>query len=169
MALNIKSATNRAGLVPGRLVAAFIVGCIFSIIIVDYNIKVRYNLDNKRKGDQHMRANDKIYVSEYLKDLYKRVKGLHLDKLPSVKKITCKELAQRCEVTPTTITNLTTSSNFYLLYRISEEILDAYYPLFILEESKDKEEYPDETILPRDVSYVLMYLTRYYTAEWLNK
>lgn len=110
-----------------------------------------------------MRANDKIYVSEYLKDLNKRVKGF-----PSVKKLTCKELAKRCEVTPATITNITTSSNFYLLYRISEEILDAYYPLFIFEESKDKEEYPDETILPRDVSYVLMYLTRYYTAEWLN-
>lgn len=116
-----------------------------------------------------MKANDKIYVSEYLKELYERVKGFHLDKNPAVKKINCKELAQRCEVTPATITNLTTSSNFYLLYRISEEIFDAYYPLFVFEESKDKEEYPDETILPRDVSYVLMYLTRYYTGEWLNK
>lgn len=114
-----------------------------------------------------MRANDKIYVSEYLKDLNGRVKGFHLDK--SVKKLTCKELAQRCEVTPVTITNLSTSSNFYLLHRISEEIFDAYYQLFIFEESKDKDEYPDETILPRDVSYVLMYLTRYYSAEWLNK
>ena len=27
-----------------------------------------------------MRANDKIYVSEYLKDLNKRVKGFHLEK-----------------------------------------------------------------------------------------
>lgn len=115
-----------------------------------------------------MKANDKIYVSEYLKDLYRQVKGYHLDKIPSVKKLTCKELAQRCQVTPATIANLTTSSNFYLLYRISEEILDAYYPLFIFEESKDKAENPDETILPRDVSYVLMCLTRYYTGEWLN-
>ena len=114
-----------------------------------------------------MRANDKIYVSEYLKDLNKRVKGFHLEK-KVVKSLTCKELAQHCEVTPATITNLTTSSNFYLLYRISEEIFDAYSPLFMFEESKDKAEYPDENILPRDVSYVLMYLTRYYTAEWLN-
>ena len=115
-----------------------------------------------------MKANDKIYVSEYLKDLNERVKRYHLEKT-SVKPITCKELAKRCEVTPATITNLTTSSNFYLLYRISEEILDAYYPLFMFEESKDKEEYPDENLCPRDDSYVLMYLTRYYTAEWLNK
>lgn len=114
-----------------------------------------------------MRANDKIYVSEYLKDLNKRVKAFHLDRT-YVKTFTCKQLAQRCQVTPATITNLTTSSNFYLLYRISEEILDAYYGLFMFEESKDKEENPDENILPRDVSYVLMYLTRYYTAEWLN-
>ena len=116
-----------------------------------------------------MRANDKIYVCEYLKDLNKRVKAFHLVKIPSVKKLTCKELAQRCEVTPATITNLTTSSNFYLLYRISEEILDAYYALFIFEESKDKAEHPDENICSRDDSYVLMNLTRYYTAEWLNK
>ena len=113
-----------------------------------------------------MKANDKIYVSEYLKELNERVKGFHLDK--TVKPITCKELAKRCEVTPATITNLTTSSNFYLLYRIAEEIFDAYYGLFIYEESKDKAEYPDEIICPRDVSYVLMYLTRYYSDEWLN-
>ena len=114
-----------------------------------------------------MRANDKIYVSEYLKDLNKIVKGYHLDKT-SVKPITCKELAKLCEVTPASITNLTTSSNFYLLYRIAEEILDAYYPLFMFEESKDKAEHPDETICPRDVSYVLRYLTTYYSKEWLN-
>lgn len=115
-----------------------------------------------------MRANDKIYVSEYLKDLYRQVKGYHLDKT-YVKPITCKELAQLCEVTPATISNLTTSSNFYLLYRIAKEILDAYYGLFMFEESKDRAEHPDETILPRDVSYVLMCLTRYYTGEWLNQ
>ena len=114
-----------------------------------------------------MRANDKIYVSVYLIDLNARVKGYHLEKT-SVKPITCKELAKRCEVTPASITNLTTSSNFYLLYRIAEEILDAYYPLFMFEESKDKAEHPDEIICPRDVSYVLMYLTRYYTEEWMN-
>ena len=114
-----------------------------------------------------MRANDKIYVSEYLKYLNKRVKGFQLDKF--VTPIACKELAQRCEVTPTTISNLTTSSNFYLLYRISKEILDAYFALFMFEESKDRAENPDETICIRDESYVLMYLTRYYSAEWLNK
>ena len=115
-----------------------------------------------------MKANDKIYVSEYLKDLNERVKGFHLEKT-SVKPLTCKELAKRCEVTPATITNLTTSSNFYLLYRISEEILDAYYGLFMFEESKAKAENPDENIWPRDDTYVLMVLTRYYTKEWLNK
>ena len=114
-----------------------------------------------------MKANDKIYVSEYLKDLNERVKGFHLDKT-SVKPITCKELAKLCNVTPATISNLSTSSNFYLLYRISEEIFDAYYPLFMFEESKDKAENPDEIICPRDVSYVLMYLTRYYSDEWMN-
>ena len=113
-----------------------------------------------------MRANDKIYVSEYLKDLNERVKGFHLDK-KIVKKISCKELAKRCEVTPATITNLTTSSNFYLLYRISEEIFNAYYPLFSFEQSKDRAEHPDETIYNRDISFVLMNLTRYYTAEGL--
>jgi len=118
-----------------------------------------------------MKANDKIYVSEYLKDLNERVKTykrFHLDKI-SVKPITCKKLAQLCEVTPATISNLTTSSNFYLLYRISEEIFDAYYGLFMYEEWKDEAEHPDETICPRDDSYVLMNLTRYYTEEWLNK
>ena len=114
-----------------------------------------------------MRANDKIYVSEYLKDLNERVKGYHLEKT-SVKLITCKELAQRCEVTPATISNLTTSSNFYLLYRIAEEIFDAYYGLFIYEESKDKAENPDENLLVRNTSYVLMTLTTYYSEEWLN-
>lgn len=114
-----------------------------------------------------MKANDKIYVSEYLKQLNERVKGYHLEKT-SVKPITCKELAKLCEVTPATITNLTTSSNFYLLYRIAEEILDAYYPLFMFEESKDKAEHPDETLYIRDKSYVLMYLTTYYSEEWMN-
>ena len=51
MALNIKSAANRAGIVPGRLAAAFIVGCIFSLIIVDYNLIFCYTLGIKRKGD----------------------------------------------------------------------------------------------------------------------
>lgn len=113
-----------------------------------------------------MKANDKIYVSEYLKDLNQSVKGHHLDKF--VKSLTCKELAKRCEVTPATITNLTTSSNFYLLYRISEEIFDAYCGLFVFQDSKDKAENPDETINARDTAYVMMTLTTYYSEEWIS-
>lgn len=114
-----------------------------------------------------MRANDKIYVKEYLKDLNERVKGYHLEKT-SVKPITCKDLAKLCNVTPATITNLTTSSNFYLLYAIAEEIFDSYYGLFIYEETKDKAENPDENLLIRNTSYVLMTLTTYYSQEWMN-
>ena len=108
-----------------------------------------------------MKANDKIYVSEYLKDLNRKVKGFHLE--TSVKPITCKDLAQRCQVTPATSSNLTTSSNFYLLYRISEEIFNAYCAFFEFKDSKDKAENPDEFINSRDTSYVLMYLTTYYS------
>lgn len=118
-----------------------------------------------------MKANDKIYVSEYLKDLNERVKHAiayhHLDK-GTVKPLTCKELAESCEVTQATITNLTTNSKFYLLYRVAEEILDAYYGYFMYEESEARKENPDELINPRDKSYVLFCLTTYYTHEWLN-
>ena len=118
-----------------------------------------------------MKANDKIYVSEYLKDLNERVKhavtysNLNRD---TVVMLTCKELAVRCGVTQATITNLTTSSKFYLLYRISEEILDAYYAFFMHDEAQAKKENPDELIYPRDKNYVLMCLTSYYTSEFLN-
>lgn len=118
-----------------------------------------------------MKANDKIYVSEYLKDLNERVNHAityhTLDK-NTVKNLTCKELAEKCEVTGATITNLTTNSKFYLIHRISEEILDSYYGYFEYDESKARKEYPDEVIYPRDVNYVLMQLTTYYTDAWLN-
>ena len=75
-----------------------------------------------------MKANDKIYVSESLKDLNERVKhciSYHNFDKDTVKPITCKDLVDKCEVTQATISNLTTSSKFYLLFRIAEEILDS--------------------------------------------
>jgi len=118
-----------------------------------------------------MIANDKIYVSEYLKDLNEKVRHActyHNLKRDTVRTLTCKELAEKCEVTQATITNLTTSSKFYLLYRVAEEILDAYYGYFMYDEAEARIENPDELIYPRDKNYVLMYLTSYYTHEWLN-
>lgn len=118
-----------------------------------------------------MKANDKIFVSDYLKDLNERVKyaityeGLNAD---YVNMLTCKKLAAYCEVTPATISNLTTSSNFFLLYRIAEEILDAYYGYFMHEELQARKMNPDEIISPRDKTFVLMFLTSYYTDEWLH-
>ena len=119
-----------------------------------------------------MIANDKIYVSEYLKDLNESVKHFsiyhNLDR-STVKPLNCKELAEKCEVTQATITNLTTSSKFYLLYRVAEEILDAYYGYFMYDETKARKDNPDELIYPRDKNYVLMCLTSYYTHEWLKR
>lgn len=118
-----------------------------------------------------MTANDKIYVSEYLKDLNERVKHAityHDLEKNSVSPLTCKELASKCEVTQATITNLTTSSKFCLLYRVSEEIYNYYYAYFLYDEKQAKKDNPDEVIYPRDVNYVMMYLTRYYTKECLS-
>lgn len=118
-----------------------------------------------------MKANDKIYVSEYLKDLNEKVKYAiayqHLN-ADYVRPLTCKELAERCEVTQATITNLTTSSKFYLLWRVAEEILHAYYGYFNLDEFLTRQNDNDELIHPRDKSYVLMCLTCYYTSEFLK-
>ena len=118
-----------------------------------------------------MKANDKIYVSEYLKDLNEKVKYAiayqHLN-ADYVSPLTCKELASKCEVTQATITNLTTSSKFFLLWRVAEEILDAYYGYFSFDEAQAKEKDPDELIYPRDKSYILMTLTCYYTHEFLR-
>lgn len=118
-----------------------------------------------------MKANDKIYVAEYLKNLNQCVN--HAIKYGNLNKdyvnpITCKKLAEYCEVTPATVTNLTTSSSFFLLYRIAEEILDAYYGFFMYDEAKDRREHSDECIYPRDKYYVLSQLTSYYTDEWMN-
>lgn len=118
-----------------------------------------------------MRENDKIYIKEYLKTLNARVddavKYRHI-KADYVKKLTCKELADLCEVTPATITNLTTSSRFYLLHKVAGEILDAYYTYFQYQEQTERKEYPDEVIYPKDLSYVLMCMTSYYTDEFIN-
>lgn len=116
-----------------------------------------------------MKANDKIYVSEYLKDLNERVKyASRYHKFNTLSILTCKELAEKCGVTQATISNLTTSSKFYLLCRIAEEIFDTYYEFFVYDEAKARIENPDEFIYPRDSGYVLLYLTSYYNHEWLN-
>lgn len=118
-----------------------------------------------------MKDNDKINVSNYLKDLTDLAKEAHIYKglaKEHVITLTCKELAKRCEVTPATISNLTTSSKYSLLWKIASEILDAYYGYFMLDENIARKENPDERIYPRDINYVLMYLTNYYTDEWLN-
>lgn len=118
-----------------------------------------------------MKANDKIYVAKYLEILNKRVeyaiKRGYINK-EYVNPITCKQLADYCDVTPATITNLTTSSKFYLLYRVAEEILDAYYGYFMYDEAQDREDHPDECIRPRDKNYILMEIVSYYTNEWIN-
>ena len=118
-----------------------------------------------------MKPNDKIYVAKYLKDLNERVKHAitygSLDK-ETVTSITCKQRADYCEITPATITNLTTNSKFYLLYQIAGGILDAYYGFFMYDETKARAENPDECIYPRDTNYILMQLTSYYTDEWIN-
>lgn len=118
-----------------------------------------------------MKANDKIHVAEYLKDLNEKVNHAitygWIDK-KTVNPINCKQLAELCEVTPATISNLTTSSKFYLLHRVAEEILDAYYGFFEYDERKARTEYPDENIFPRCKSYILMELTCYYTDEWIK-
>lgn len=118
-----------------------------------------------------MRENDKIYIKEYLKDLNARVddaiKYRHV-KSDYVKKLTCKDIADLCEVTPATITNLTTNSKYFLLHKVAGVILDSYYSYFEYQEKSDREEYPDEVIYPKDINYVLMCITSYYTDEWLN-
>lgn len=118
-----------------------------------------------------MRENDKIYIKEYLKGLNmlvdEEIKYRHI-KAEYVNKLTCKDLAELCEVTPATITNLTTSSKFFLLHKVAGAILDAYYAHFEYQERKDREQYDDEVLYPKDLNYVLMCITSYYTDEWLN-
>lgn len=118
-----------------------------------------------------MKENDRIQVAEYLNFLNQEVKHACIYgnlKKDSVNPLTCKKLAEICEVTPATITNLSTSSRFCLIHKIAAEILDAYYGYFIWDEAKAKKENPDETIYPRDINYVMMYLTNYYTESWLS-
>lgn len=118
-----------------------------------------------------MRENDKIYVKEYLKDMNWKVdeaiKYRHI-KEDNVKKLTCKELAEICGVTQATITNLNTSSKYCLIHKISGAILDSYFVYYEYQERNERKEYPDEIIYPKDLNYVMMCLTSYYTDEWIN-
>lgn len=114
-----------------------------------------------------MRANDRIYVYNFLKDLNDKVASSPVRcRVPET--LTCKELAKRCGVTPSTISNLTTSSSYFLLFRIAEEILDVYFPYYSYEESKERHDDPDCSVYPRDKSYIVMALTCYYSDEWLS-
>lgn len=119
-----------------------------------------------------MKTNDKIHVKEYLNFLNDDTNhaiiygNLNKKYVNPIK--TCKELAERCNVTPATISNLTTSSSYYLLDKIANEIFDAFYGFFSYNEAEDRKENTDEIIYPRDKYYVLRYLTNYYTDEWLN-
>lgn len=119
-----------------------------------------------------MRANDKIYVKEYLKFLNEQTNhaivygNLKKEYVNPIK--TCKELAEKCNVTTATISNLKTSSTYYLIDKIASEILDAFYGFFSYDEAKTRKENPDEVIYPRDKQYVIMYLTNYYADEWFN-
>lgn len=118
-----------------------------------------------------MIENDKISIKEYLKDLNSRVddavKYRHI-KADRVRKLTCKDLAELCDVTPATISNLTTSSKYFLIHKIAGVILDSYYSYFEYQERTEREEYPEEIIYPKDLNYVIMCITSYYTGEWLN-
>lgn len=118
-----------------------------------------------------MRDNDRLHVAMFLDDLNDR--AAYAVKYHSLKKdsylpLTCKMLAEKCEVTPATISNLSTHSNFYLLYRVSEEILDAYFAYFEYDERQTRKDYPDDSIMPRDKTYVLYQLTEYYSEEFLE-
>lgn len=118
-----------------------------------------------------MKANDRIHVKEYLNYLNENVDNdiayNHIKK-EYIQKLNCKLLAEKCEVTPATISNLNTSSSYFLIDKIAGEILDAYWAFFQYDESKNKKEYPEENIHPRDKSYVIMCLMTYYSDEWLS-
>lgn len=118
-----------------------------------------------------MKDNDKIYVAKYLHDINEKVKDeikFNHVKKDYIEFLTCKSLAEKVGVTQATISNLTTHSNFYLLYRISEEILDAYYSYFDYLFFYERKEYPDEIISPKDKYYILSCLVTYYSEEWIN-
>lgn len=98
-----------------------------------------------------MKSNDKIYVAEYLNFLNESANQActyHHIKKDSYRPITCKELAEKVNVTPATITNLNTNSKFYLLFRIAEEILDAYYGYFMYDEKKQKKNILTKLFIP---------------------
>lgn len=116
-----------------------------------------------------MKDNSKINVAAYLKDLneitseaikHNRIRKEYLEQL------TCKKLAEKCNVTPATISNLTTSSKFSLIHKIADEILDSYYPYFSWSQDNDKKYRPDKLIFPKvNTNYIIMCLTEYYSEE----
>lgn len=117
-----------------------------------------------------MKENDKIYVSLYLERLNEKVddaKRLGF-KDKYIKYLSCRELANICNVTACTISNLSTNSKFSLIHKICENIYDCYFSYYQFEYQQEKKEYPDEEIYIRDISYVIYELTSYYTSEWLN-
>lgn len=112
-----------------------------------------------------MKNNDKINVAAYLKSLNETTN--HLEELNILKKshvehITCKILAKKCNVTTATISNLTTSSKFSLIYKIANEILDAYYPYFSYLEEKQRINYPNIPLYAKSAYYIILSLTEFY-------
>lgn len=117
-----------------------------------------------------MKENDKIYVSKFLENLNEKVKEAKRKGFKDnyILYLNCKELANLCEVTACTISNLNTNSKFSLIYKISEQIYECYFSYYLFEFDQQKREYPDEEIYIRDKSYVMYELTTYFTDEWLN-
>lgn len=119
-----------------------------------------------------MREHDKIRMEKYITDLNERVKharafyGLKKDYVKPI--ASCKDLAERCELTPGAIYNLNTSSSFIIIYKVANEILDAYFGLFELEERRERKDDPGCWAIPRDISYVIHIMTDYYTNEWFE-
>lgn len=117
-----------------------------------------------------MKENEKIYVSLFLDRLNEKVEDAKRKgfKDKYIKYLNCKELANICNVTACTISNLNTNSKFSLIHKICENIYDCYYSYYQYEYQDEKKEYPDEDIYIRDISFVIYELTTYYTSEWLN-
>ncbi len=119
-----------------------------------------------------MKPNERIYIKRYLNDLNLDVdKALRYGRVKKdyILKLSCKTLAEKCEVTQATLSNLTTSSKFYLIYRIAEEIYDAYYSYFnyVTDERRKAAIEEDEFFLPYDISYIIYTLTEFYTDLWV--
>lgn len=119
-----------------------------------------------------MKEHDKINVAAYLRDLNQRAKYAcvygTLRKSEYIE-LTCKELACKCNVTPATISNLNTSSSFYLIHKIAGEILDAYFAVLAYETRKNVKDNPEDLYVEREtITYVMYELTEFFSDEWLN-